>query len=188
MAQWILNLPLWQSIRFLGIVSYLLLAAGIGFGILYSFPGLRPNTKVNLYDLHTFTTNTGMILGFLHGVITVIDPFMPFGWSEVLIPFTAQHSPFLNGLGTLAAYGLLILIFTSDFRHKLSKKVWRAIHLLSYPTFIMAFIHGYFLGTDTSIPGIHWMYILSLGAILFLTVIRFLNQPTIDRPSTQGAK
>jgi methionine sulfoxide reductase heme-binding subunit len=165
-------LPLWQMIRSLGIVSYLMIAAGICLGILYSFPTLPKKYKARFYKLHTFFTNGGTVIGLLHGVITVIDTYMPFSWSEVLIPFTAKHSPFLNGLGTLSAYGLLILIFTSDIRNKIKKKVWFTIHLSSYPIFIMAFIHGFFLGTDTASSGVRWMYFLSIVAVIALTGAR----------------
>jgi len=130
-----------------------------------------------------------MVIGLLHGVLTIIDPYMPFAWSEVLIPFTAQNSPFLNGLGTLSAYGLLLLVFTSDFRHKIPNKVWHTLHILSYPTFLMTFIHGFVLGTDTAIPEIRMMYLLSMGVILFLSFLRFMIRSAKEESySTQGAK
>ena len=157
MAQFIMGLPLWQVIRSLGVLAYILITIGISLGLVYTFPGWNPDRKADVYELHTFFTNTGMILGVLHGIITVIDPYMPFSWSEVFIPFTAQHAPFLNGLGTLAAYGMLLVIFTSDIRHKIAIKVWHWVHLLSYPVFVMSFIHGYFVGTDTRTLG--WMYL-----------------------------
>ncbi|WP_248928121.1 ferric reductase-like transmembrane domain-containing protein [Paenibacillus hamazuiensis] len=172
MIQWIVHLPLWQIIRSLGIVSYVLLAAGICLGILYSFPVWQGRTKAQLFKLHTFFTVAGTGIGLLHGMVTVIDTYMPFSWSEVLIPFAAKHDPVLTGLGTLAGYGLLVLIFTSDIRHKLKKPLWYAIHLLSYPILAISFIHGYFEGTDTASLGIRWMYVLSMGAVVLLTILR----------------
>ncbi|WP_206811603.1 ferric reductase [Paradesulfitobacterium ferrireducens] len=170
MAQFILSLPLWQLIRTLGIVSYVLITIGISLGLIYTFPWWNAARKADAFEVHTFFTNTGMLLGILHGIITVIDPYMPFSWSEVLVPFTAQHSPILNGLGTLAAYSLLLIIFTSDIRHLLARKVWHLMHLLSYPVFVMSFIHGYFVGTDTGTLG--WMYLISVLIVLILTGIR----------------
>jgi DMSO/TMAO reductase YedYZ heme-binding membrane subunit len=159
-------------IRSLGIVSYVMLAVGICLGILYSFPFWNGKQKGTLYKVHTLFTNVGTLFGLLHGVITVIDQYMPYSWSEVLIPFAAKQHPVLNGLGTLAGYGLLLLIFTSDIRNKLKRPLWHAIHLLSYPIFIAAFIHGCFLGTDTQQPGIKLMYFVSIAAIVALTVAR----------------
>lgn len=171
MINLIMNLPLWQIIRLMGIVSYLLLATGIGLGIFSGFALWSSAAKSRLLKLHSFTINAGLLFGLLHGAITVIDPYMPFTWREILVPFADQHYPLLDGLGTLAAYGALFLVFSSDFRHYFSKKMWHWIHLASYPIFLMATIHGFFLGTDTG-SGMSWMYILSFGAILILSMIR----------------
>ncbi|AHF06117.1 ferric reductase-like transmembrane domain-containing protein [Desulfitobacterium metallireducens] len=189
MIDFILNLPLWQMIRFSGIGAYILIAIGICTGILSSMPGLKPAIKGKLIKFHRSMTHYGMVIGLLHGVITIIDPYMPFSWSEILIPFTAQHSPFLNGLGTLSAYGLLLLVFTSDFRHKIPNKVWHTLHIFSYPTFFMTFIHGFVLGTDTSVPEIRMMYLISMVAVVFLGFIRFIIGSSEKDPYlTQGAK
>ncbi|MEB3100063.1 ferric reductase [Ferviditalea candida] len=177
MAEWITSLPLWGIIRVLGLISYLSLTLGVCLGIVYSFPIWKGKVKASMYKTHTFFTIAGTALGLLHGVFTVVDTYMPFSWREVLVPFAASHSPFLNGLGTLAGYGMLLLIFTSDIRNKLGKIVWRSIHLLSYPIWLMAFIHGYFLGTDSSLHDIGLMYFYSLVAIVLLTFIRFALPP-----------
>ncbi|MBO9596850.1 MAG: ferric reductase-like transmembrane domain-containing protein [Cohnella sp.] len=172
MIDWFVDLPSWHLIRFFGFVSYLMLGIGISLGILYSWPNQQAKSKLLRYKLHTAFTIGGTALGLLHGVITVIDTYMPFAWSDVFIPFASEHEPVLNGLGTLAAYGLLVLVLTSDLRNKLKKKLWFAIHLLSYPIFAMAFVHGYFIGTDTSNPLLKGTYFASLLAVLGLTIAR----------------
>jgi sulfoxide reductase heme-binding subunit YedZ len=188
MAQFITSLPLWQMIRFLGIASYVLLTVGICLGITYSFPVWTGKQKATVYKLHTWAANGGTALGLLHGAITVIDTYMPFSWSEVLLPFTATHAPILNGFGSLSGYGMLIVIFTSDIRSKLKKKVWHLIHLLSYPIFVLSFAHGYFLGTDTNLVGIRWMYLLSILAVAMLTAARFLIPASASKGSAAGQR
>jgi sulfoxide reductase heme-binding subunit YedZ len=176
MIEFITALPVWQIIRSLGII-YLLLAVGICLGITYSFRAIKGKSKARLHKMHTFFTIAGTGIGLLHGMITVIDQYTAFNWSEVLIPFTAVHAPFLNGLGTLCGYGMLLIIFTSDIRYKLKRKVWLLIHMLSYPIFIMAFIHGYFIGTDSELPGVKWVYFLSITLVISLTTARFMMTP-----------
>ncbi|TBL73977.1 ferric reductase-like transmembrane domain-containing protein [Paenibacillus thalictri] len=175
MIQFILQLPLWQIIRSFGIVSFILLTAGVCLGILYSFPFWKGITKANMYKLHMYATIAGTGIGFVHGIITVIDPYMPFAWSEVFIPFTAANNPILNGLGTLALFGMLIVILTTDLRNKLKKTLWHAIHMLSYPIFALAWVHGYFLGTDTTSASVRWMYLLCAAAVLLLTAYRLMQ-------------
>jgi methionine sulfoxide reductase heme-binding subunit len=185
MIAMITNLPIWYMIRSLGIVSYLVLTVGICLGIMYSMPLWKGRRKLTLYKIHSIVVISGTAIGMLHGMITVIDTYLPYSWLEVLIPFNAVHAPGLTGLGTLSAYGLLLVIFTTDIRHKLGKKLWRMIHLLSYPIFGMAFIHGYFMGTDTGMLWVRWMYILSIVAVVSITGLRFLirQQPEVRLPS-----
>jgi sulfoxide reductase heme-binding subunit YedZ len=172
MIDLIVNLPLWQIIRSFGIISFILITVGIALGISYSYPMWNGRTKARIYRLHTLTTNAGTLVGLLHGAIIVIDTYAPFTWKEVLVPFAASSHPVLNGIGTLAGYGLLVLIFTSDIRNKLNKYVWRAIHLLAYPIFGMALVHGFALGTDTANVAVRWMYVLSVLLVVGMTVAR----------------
>jgi len=183
MMDWIVELPLWQMIRYVGIASYVLLTAGICLGIAYSFPVWKGVRKVRLYKLHTFCTVGGTALGLLHGAIPVIDTYLPYSWTEVLVPFAAKRHPVLNGLGTLAGYGMLLVILTSDLRNRIGKPLWKLVHFLSYPIFVIAFVHGYFLGTDTALTGIRRMYLLSFAAVLLLTALRFA---TASRPGLTG--
>lgn len=181
MVQFVMGLPLWQIIRSLGLISYIVLTAGICLGILYSYPIWKGTAKAKVYRWHTYCTVGGTFLGMLHGLITVIDPYVPFAWSGVLIPFTAKAYPVWTGLGTLAGYGMLLLIFTSDIRKKLKKAVWHTIHMFSYPIFFMAFLHGFFEGTDTALPIVQAMYILSVLAVIALTFGRTLIKPAVKR-------
>jgi len=177
MIDWIVHWPTWELMRVIGFGSYMLIAAGICLGILYSFPAAKPQTKKTRYRLHTLFTNAGMALGLAHGLLPVISIYSPFAWKEVLVPFAAVHHPVLNGLGTLAAYGAIVLVFSSDFRHKIAKKLWYASHLLAYPVFAATFVHGYFLGSDTKLLAIRWMYLLSIAMIVTLTAVRFAIVP-----------
>ncbi len=188
MTTFMLQLPQWMLIRGFGLLSFLLLTLGIGLGIAIGFRFWSGKRKKTIYKLHMIFTISAMAIGMLHGAITVIDTYMPFSWSEVLIPFTAKHSPLLNGFGTLAGYIMLILIFTTDIRNKLKSKLWYLIHLLSYPAFIMAFIHGYYLGTDSSLPAIKWMYGSSLLLILLLTLIVAFSQAKPEKTAHGQAR
>ncbi|MGG1516972.1 ferric reductase [Paenibacillus oryzisoli] len=184
MLQTIINLPMWQFIRSFGIVSYLFLTIGICLGISYSMPILPGTWKKHMYKLHNFFTLAGTGIGLLHGIITVIDTYMPYTWSEVLIPFTSKSHPVLNGFGTLSGYLMLLVIFTTDLRNKLKKSVWFVLHLMAYPAFFMAFIHGYYLGTDTNHPAVHTMYLVTIAAVLSVSVLRGFVRGKVSSPKS----
>ncbi|SDN21709.1 Ferric reductase like transmembrane component [Paenibacillus sp. yr247] len=177
MIQFLVDLPSWTLIRLFGILSYLSLFVGMALGITYSFPTWKGQMKAQLLRWHTTANQLGTCLALLHTVLLVIDTFMPFEWKEILIPFTAKQSAGLNGIGTIALYGLLLLIFTTDIRHKLKRKLWFALHLLSYPIFILSLVHGLYIGTDSSNLFIKAMYVSTGILLVGLTAVRFVFRP-----------
>ncbi|MDR6552941.1 ferric reductase [Paenibacillus qinlingensis] len=172
MIHMLVELPTWMLIRSFGILSYLTLFIGMVMGISYSFPTIKGHRKGLLLRWHTYANITGMGFALLHTVLLIIDTFMPFDWAELLIPFHAANSPLWNGLGTIAMYGLLLVLLTTDIRHKLKRKLWLALHMLSYPIFALLLLHGFFLGTDSKQGWAILMYVVTAIILLGLTVLR----------------
>ncbi|RAP74130.1 ferric reductase-like transmembrane domain-containing protein [Paenibacillus montanisoli] len=170
MIEFLLQLSTWQIIRVAGLAAFLLLTLGMALGISYSF--WWKSAKRSVYRVHSFLTIAGTAIGLLHGATTVIDTYSPYSWRDLLIPFSAAHAPILSGLGTLCGYGMLIVILTTDLRNKLKRPLWLLFHLLSYPIYATAFVHGFFLGTDSELPIIRMLYALSALLILGLTAVR----------------
>ncbi|MGG4144687.1 ferric reductase-like transmembrane domain-containing protein [Paenibacillus algorifonticola] len=177
MTEWILSWPTWQMTRVLGIGSYLMLFVGMSLGMLYSYPFVKGPSKARVYNWHIRFTNGGTLLALLHMAVLVIDTYTPFTWGELLIPFTAHEHPVIYGIGTLALYGMLVLILTSDLRPKLKRKVWLAIHMLAYPIYLLALFHGILAGTDTQLGLVQFMY----GATLIVSVGLFLGRATVKK-------
>lgn len=175
LADFILSLPTWHLTRTFGLISYFLLFLGIILGIVYSLPTVKAEFKKAAYKGHRLFTVIAFIIGLLHGFLLVVDSYMPFGWTELLIPFTATFRPLWTGLGTITLFGMLILLFTSDFRNKIRRSVWYLIHLLSYPLYWLAFFHGFALGTDMKKPIIVLFYLLSAVIVAVLTSVRLRN-------------
>lgn len=173
MIDFITSLPAWEMIRTLGIASYLLLFAGVGLGILYSMPIWKGKQKAAVYKYHSFLTVTATLCGILHAMLLTIDTYMPFSWKDILVPFGSEHDPIWNGLGTLALFGTLFLIFTTDIRNKLKRTLWLAIHMGAYPTFLLAMVHGLMAGSDTKNITIFSMYVATFGILMILLMIRF---------------
>lgn len=188
MVHFLVQLPTWPLIRIFGILSYLSLFVGMALGILYSFPHWKGQRKAQLMRTHTFANHLGTCLALLHAFLLVIDTYMPFDWHELLIPFTAKHATGLNAIGTIAAYGLLVLLFTTDIRHKLKRKLWYALHLLAYPVFALALFHGLFLGTESSQLPFKMMYFATAAALVVLTIARAAVRPRKVRIRVRDVK
>ncbi|MCD1258871.1 ferric reductase [Paenibacillus athensensis] len=176
------HLPVWALIRGLGLAAYVSLFAGMACGIMFSFPFWIPKEKARLLRWHNAANYTGTALALLHGLLLSIDAYVTFSWREIFVPFTAASHPVLNGIGTLAMLGLVLVLLTTDLRNKLKRALWLAFHLLSYPIFLLALAHGLFLGTDSGNTLVKSMYIVTFAALLLLTAMRMIWRVRKIRP------
>ncbi|GMK41560.1 hypothetical protein PCCS19_46170 [Paenibacillus sp. CCS19] len=181
MMEWITSWPIWEMTRILGILSYLTIFAGLTLGILYSYPFVKGKRKAQIYRWHTSLTNGGTVVALAHAAILIISTFAPYRWVDLLIPFASSQYPIGNGIGTLALYGMLLLLLTSDYRNKISKHVWLTIHLLAYPIFVGAAVHGYMMGTSSDSLLTKLMY----GGTLLIVVALFAVRASI-RPNAKS--
>lgn len=166
------SFPTWKFIRLSGLLAYLLLCLGISLGIVYSLPVWTAKQKIGIYKFHSIATISGTFCGIMHAMFLLIDSYIPFSWIQLLVPFTAPKKPVIYGLGTITMYGLLLIIFTTDIRGKLSGKVWTAIHMCAYPIYVIALAHGMLGGTDAKNPWIFMTYVATFVVILSLMVIQ----------------
>ncbi|SFG28905.1 hypothetical protein [Sporolactobacillus nakayamae] len=166
--------PTWLTVRVLGITAYVLLFFGICLGITAGMPiwkGRKPARDL-LLSIHFFFNTTGVFVAMLHPLLLVIDPYVPFSWMQLLIPFTAPREPFLYGLGTLTLYGLLFVLLTTDLKKKMPVKLWKSFHLISYILFLLALTHGIMGGTDSSNIIIFSMYVVTFVSVLALMIVQ----------------
>ncbi|MET1248504.1 hypothetical protein ABWW58_06940 [Sporolactobacillus sp. STCC-11] len=175
--------PTWLMVRVLGISAYLLLFCGICLGIMAGMPiwGGRKKARDLLLSIHFFFNTTGVFVAMLHPLLLVIDPYVPFSWMQLLVPFTAPREPFLYGLGTLTLYGLLFVLLTTDLKKKMPVKLWKSFHLISYILFLLALTHGIMGGTDSSNILIFSMYVVTFVSVLALMIVQIQTVSALKR-------
>jgi len=66
----------------------------------------------------------------------------------VLVPFTGSWHPVAVAWGIVGMYLLVAIEITSLLRHRMSKRAWHAVHLLSYFLFATTTVHMLTAGTD----------------------------------------
>ena len=74
--------------------------------------------------------------------------------------------------GIIGLYFLAAVEVTSLLRRRLSKRVWRATHFLSFPLFALTTVHALSAGTDSSTFLLRWGVIATAVAVTVLTFIR----------------
>lgn len=161
-----------MTTRAAGMTSYLLLFASTFAGLMMSGRMAGKRAKAMVLAIHQWCGWFGFLFGALHGMVLVFDKYVGYSPFELLVPFASNDHRLLNGLGTLIFYISAVLILSSDFMKQLGKKTWRAIHFLAFAGFGMAVVHGYALGTDTQIPWVRFLYIVTAGIVVLLTAYR----------------
>ena len=173
----------WYTARSGGLVAWSLMAASVVWGLLLSTKVLDGKPRPNwILDLHRFLGGLAMIFTGVHVLAIIFDSYVHFGLVEVLVPFTGTWHPGAVAWGIVGTYLLAAVEVTSLVRNRMSKKVWHALHLLSFPVFVLTTIHVLTAGTDrTTVPV---RLLLAAGTVL-VTGLTFVR---LRRTSEPGAR
>ncbi|PKO00347.1 MAG: hypothetical protein CVU42_04020 [Chloroflexi bacterium HGW-Chloroflexi-4] len=148
----------------------MVLGTGITNKLSVLWPGLPPTI-----ELHQFTSIIGLSFGLFHGLILMGDHYINFSLAQVLLPFaTTGYKPVAVGLGQIGFYTMLIITISFYLRKKIGPKTWRALHFVSFATYILVLIHGLLAGTDTSALGAQIFYLITGGLLFFMILYRIL--------------
>ena len=166
----------WYVARSGGILAWVMLSAGVIWGLLLSTRvlGRRPRPAW-LLDLHRFFGACAVVFVAIHVIAIVLDSYVHFGISEVLVPFASSWHPVAVAWGIVSLYLLIAVEVTSLLRRHLSRTAWHAIHLSSLPLFLAATLHGLSAGTDASGPAFRGAMVGVTLAVMALLVLRLVQ-------------
>ena len=163
-------LSIWEWIRLLGFLAYFYFTVSIVFGLIRKTHAIHSNK--NLYfQLHQISGWLGFVAVIAHMILLIIDQYEPYQISEILIPFMSSYQSILSGFGSIAFYLFLIVIVTSDlWIRKMGFSVWKKVHFLIFPAWILSLIHGIFIGTDSN----NGVIMIFYGGTVTLVAITFI--------------
>ena len=172
----------WFVSRSSGIVAFIALSTSVIMGLLISTKaadGLVPRPMA--FDLHQFLSVLSLSLIGVHAGSLLFDGFLRFSPLELLVPFTAPYRPLWTGVGVIAAW--LTAIVTSSFwaRKRIGQKRWRKLHYVTFVAYLAGLVHGMGSGTDSQLAPVFWMYVVSAGAVAWLTAYRITT--ALEGPS-----
>lgn len=165
----------WYVARAAGLVSWGLLTAATMWGLALSTKvfGRRPRPNW-LLDLHRMLGGLALAFTGVHVVAILLDTYVHFGLTSVLVPFASTWHPLAVAWGVVSLYLLLAVEITSLVRSRLSHRVWRGVHYGSFALFVTATIHGLAAGTDTTREVAVFVAAVGALAVLALTAIRIV--------------
>jgi len=141
----------WYVARSSGIVAWVLVLATIVWGLLLATKvlGRRP-TPAWLLSLHRYLGALTVAFVGVHVGAILLDTYTNFGITDVLVPLAGSWHPAAVAWGIVGMYLLVAIEVTSLLRHRMSKRAWHSVHLLSYFLFATTTVHLLTAGTDVT--------------------------------------
>jgi DMSO/TMAO reductase YedYZ heme-binding membrane subunit len=176
----------WYVARASGLVAWALLAASMLWGLALTTRAFAGRASSRwLLDLHRWLGGLGVVFVGLHLATIVGDSFVHFGPADLFVPLASQWHPAGIAWGIVALYMVVAVEITSLVRKRLPTAMWRAVHTLSFPLFVLVTVHALLVGTDTARAWALWSIIGATMAVAFLAVARAVAPtPVRDRAST----
>jgi len=160
----------WYITRAAGWVAYFLLWFSMVWGLAiptkFFTRFLSPTFTV---DFHEYISLLSIGFIILHVGVLLIDQYLPFTLTQILVPFISPYRPMWVGLGVLGFYLSLLVTVTFYLRSRIGQKKFKAIHTLSLAAYLGVVLHSFFTGSDSSLGVVQFIYLSTFMVIVFLT-------------------
>lgn len=167
------DLPVtWFVMRSSGLVAVALLTVAVALGLIG--PRLRPTPRLTSISVHRASSGAGTILIVAHVVLAVLDSWIVLEWPDAFVPGIAQWERWGIALGALAVDLVIAVLVTAAMRMR-SPRLWRRVHLLSYPVWALAVGHGLLVGSDAA--AMRTLALSCTGIVLLALAFRVLARP-----------
>ncbi len=170
----------WYISRSSGIIAYILLfliiVSGIGIKTGFIYKITNPDLS---WVIHR---NIGIIMSIsiiIHFVSLMFDEYIKFTVLNVLSPFAPKVGGIYLSIGIISFYIIIAAIVTSFFYQQKYPRLWQVVHYLPYPTFILIFLHGIMMGSDSNtliMQTVYWSTGISF-VLLLVYRISYIFKP-----------
>lgn len=174
----------WDTARAGGIIAWALASAAVLTGLQQSTRLARRPPPSWVLSVHRYLGALAVVFTGVHLLGLVADSFIGFGPGDLFVPFVSSYRPTEVALGVVAMYLLLAVELSSLAMQRISRRLWRGIHLSSYVIFALATIHGLTAGTDGGDIAFRVACFLVAGFVLFMTLVRLLSPNRAERTSS----
>ena len=180
----------WMAIRGSGIIAYLLLAASTIWGLLISTKVLGRAVKAKPVTwFHESLAIGSLVATGIHMYFLFNHDYIDFGYRALFVPGASSWRPFAVALGVVTLYATFVITMSFYAKKWIGQSTWRAIHMMSFGTFVGAALHGVLSGTDTGHPVVTGMYVATSALVVMLLVIRIAQAAApAARPRTAVRK
>lgn len=134
--------------NYAGLVAIGLLTANILLGVLLArhYNPVRnwPHYRVNTVKIHNVIGWTALVASLVHPALLLLPSRVPFAVVDLFYPVNAPKQPWINTLGAIAVYLLIVVLVTSHYRFEIGRRWWKRLHFTTYVLFPLYAIHSIF--------------------------------------------
>ena len=182
---------MWYITRASGLVAYVLIWLSMVWGLGVSskiFDLLLHGTFT--YDFHQYISLLAIGFTLLHVGVLLFDGYMPYSLWQILVPFISPYRPFWIGIGIIGFYLMLLVTVTFYIRTRIGMKAFRTIHVFSLVSYFAITLHSFMSGSDSSLPSVMLLYIVTFLITLFLIIywLITLAQKNMEKKAALKAK
>jgi DMSO/TMAO reductase YedYZ heme-binding membrane subunit len=165
----------WYVSRASGLVSWMLLALAVLWGLLLSTKALSKSAPPAwLLGLHRYLGCLAVIFVLVHMGALTLDDYAPFSLRDLLVPMASSWKPGAVAWGVTGFYLLVAIEITSLLGRRFPKNWWRRVHALSFPLFVVATVHLFVAGTERNNQVVIFSTVIVSTVVFFLIVVRLL--------------
>ena len=166
---------MWWLARAFGLFAFIALWASVVFGVFTSGKGGGGLfDKATIVHLHGRWAIAAQVASALHVIAVVADPISGVTPLAAALPLASATLTGPVALGTLALWGLVLILVTTALSRRLSRNAWRAVHASAFGTFVLSLMHGITAGTDTPAPIVRGLYLITTALLVGAIVQRLL--------------
>jgi predicted ferric reductase len=176
---------MWYASRATGVVTLLLMTAVVLLGLLVTRQGRLPGLpQFAVTGLHRNISLVAVVFVALHAATAVADSYVHIPLTAAVIPLASSYERLALGLGAVSLDITIALIVTSLLRRHLSRRLWRAVHLLAYASWPVAWLHSITSSTDMRHG---WLFLLAIACAVLVAgaVIWRLSAASRDVPRAE---
>ena len=181
----------WYFGRATGLLAFVLLTLGVVYGLVMSSRAFQKVISGSVsYELHRTLSWVALGAVLLHVGSFFFDDFLNIRFIEAVVPGALKRDfPSALGfdMGLAVAFGIaglyfmIILLLTSEFRAKISQRVWRRTHYVSFFAYMTFIAHGFMAGSDSGETWVRAMYIISFSLVSLLVGVRIVSRTLLPK-------
>jgi sulfoxide reductase heme-binding subunit YedZ len=132
-------------------------------------------------DLHGYLGVLAGVFLAIHVGSILIDGFVPFSLTAVLVPGASTYRTIPVAFGVVAAELLVALAVTNRYRRRMPYPLWRRLHYANFAIWLGALVHGVTAGTDRSSTWGLAVFAASAASVCAVTAWRVMTVPAPSR-------